>query len=213
MAREQPYLKIHDLESADGTSSVAKGRSSSRMIALPAPEVSPRGYIVPMILMGSILLWVLLLFTASPPVLLGAEQPSPRACSFLECKRSMCDARFSPYVCVTGASIRGCASTPSYWEISSDCSDWCDMSRCAVTTPSPADEEDLNALETCPQCTTEQCGIFLATCNYNEWFVCLEGGAQYGCADDMYYWPPAMSGGVCTLCCNGEACHPALPMI
>lgn len=136
----------------------------------------------------------------SIPTETAAVGPPSRPCSFTECQRSMCDHSIEPYECIAGIARNGCSANA--WLKTADCSDSCDSTNCIDATPTGDDDE----LQTCAACTPQECTLFMTKCNPNEWFFCLEGSGRYGCSDEMFHWPSALSG-VCTACCTAESCQ------
>lgn len=157
---------------------------------------------VPLLLMGGILSLILFFigwpsFTETPLT----SSAECRVCSFRECQRSLCDRQIAPFVCIEGAAHDGCASTSDAWIGNSVCEGCCDASNCDTTEKSFNDD----VLTLCPPCTQLQCDVFSPKCDDKDPYVCLEGGARYGCTSEIFHWPTALNG-ICTECCDLTLC-------
>jgi len=131
----------------------------------------------------------------------GAIKGDCEACSFLECKRSMCDAKNVPMVCTKGAAKDGCADTALAWMNSYVCDTCCDISECDSAKP-PTDDKDLPF--TCKPCTFWQCRSGKA-CSDDSPYICLSGGGTGGCSDDPFHWPTRLNN-ICNSCCDATEC-------
>jgi len=121
-------------------------------------------------------------------------------CSFAQCESASCDQATSPMVCLSGATVGGCAALESNWKDNDGCDSCCDSSRCSEATPTGTDD----SIELCPECPIHQCDTVAAACGLNS-FMCLEGEAAGGCTTDKYHWPTAGES-VCKKCCDGVNC-------
>ena len=151
-------------------------------------------------LVVGVVLSAIYLFTSrntSAPTVLG----SCRSCSFLECKRTLCDVKLDPYICVKGAAMDGCAPNEAAWVESSTCTECCDAAKCASTLP----VEGKDNIAMCGPCSDEECITYGYACGYLSSYVCTDGSARYGCSDDKYHWPTALNG-ICNKCCDIRKC-------
>jgi hypothetical protein len=140
-------------------------------------------------------------FQSSSAANMLKDSQSCGACSFAQCKRTMCDPTTVPFVCIAGAAHDGCAATDAAWIGNSVCDECCDSSACASAAPS----EDDDSIALCGACSAEDCSALSSKCNVNDPYLCLSGGARYGCSDDKYHWPTALNG-ICLQCCDLSTC-------
>ena len=150
--------------------------------------------------------------TTSPPS--SSSSPSPlsstllpytcKDCNFQECLTDMC-AIAEPYLCTGGIAVHGCTAGYNFWPTSTTCSSCCTTINCQQTIargqgghPSCANE-----------CTRAQCQYIVSEmegmCGEEAPFICLEGSAERGCSENIFYYaatPPT----ICSHCCDTRSC-------
>jgi hypothetical protein len=131
--------------------------------------------------------------------LLGSASPSgPAACTFEECRSSMCTPSVAPYTCLfhNGGVHGGCSPTPWTEET---CTKQCDLSGCA-SLPIPDTVKDCSGA-----CTDAWCKLG-RLCGPTASYQCTSGASTFGCGSDPYYWTVTASVTACSSCCDTNTC-------
>jgi hypothetical protein len=200
----QMYTPIRDLDefdSSDVTSThFEMDRSSDQKSLLVHKLLRQR---LPLLIGGILsLVLVLVIYWSNSSVVSLSGTAECRECNFRECKRTLCDHAIAPFVCISGAANDGCASTSNAWIGNSVCDECCDSSNCVATELAAEDD----SISLCPACSAQECQTFSSKCDVKDPYMCLEGGARYGCSADKYHWPTALNG-ICTQCCDLTKCY------